>query len=100
MAGGTIDVIDLDEEGEIYGGADVEASLSADDRVHYHVSLRAIEDGLVNAANGDFVVNDSSDFCQAKDAFEAFADAANGDFDASHACALWQVILFGEVIYC
>lgn len=92
---GAITITDLNAVGEIYRAADLKATLSPDDNVHYRVDLRAITDGLTNAANGD-IIGGPDELRQCRDAFAAFW-AEN--YDASDAVTLIQIILFNEIIY-
>lgn len=100
LSGGKVRVTDYDAEGVKYEGANLKAKvLNNEESVRYDVDLNAIRSGLINAANGT-TLDYGGEAKYLKEAFEAFCqDEEESLFDAEYAMALWQAILFNEVVY-
>lgn len=102
LAGGSVFVVDYDADGQAYGN--LPHKVSEDDDVYYTVTLKDIIAGLERAACDEFTHCDDADGAAREreylqEAFNEFSDEDSGGFDMNYADALWQIILFNELIY-
>lgn len=96
LAGRPVTVVDYNADGETYDGAGLPAVVGEDGEARYTVDLKAILAGLSRAASGKV----AEEPAMAKKAFDAFLrDEEEPCFDAGEGDALWQSILFGEIVY-
>lgn len=97
LSGEKVSFVDLDAEETSYGSLENHADEQTG-IVEYRVGLEDIKRGLCAAADGDFR-GDDEEKSFVRNCFTAFASEDQLEFDKVCAENLFQVILFGEIIY-
>lgn len=97
VAGRSITILDPEAD-ETYPAPGVNATLDSEGGASYAVTTETIAEGLKRALEGTFKNADDEQKEMLRESVRELL-ANEGNFDADMATALWQVILFDEIVY-